>query len=184
MTVRALLLAAALLAATPALADEIRSRAESWGLQNEKAAVVSGVVVDMACDLSGDCPPDCGGGTRQLGLRTDAGRLILVSKNGQPAFNGATADLQPWCGKAVDLDGLFVGSDRYTVYQVQFVRAKGAADWTKADLWTRQWQARNPQAKVDPEQWFTADPRVKKQIDAHGHLGLGTQADVDYIKAN
>ena len=183
---RALSLAAALLAATalPLSADEIKSHAESWGLQNEKAAVLTGKVVDIACEISGDCAPECGGGARQLGLLTDAGKLVLVSKTGQPAFNGAVADLLPWCQKAVDLDGLFVGDGKATVFQVQFIRAKGPQDWAKADLWTRKWKEKNPQAKGAPEEWYYEDPRVKKQIDANGHLGLGTAADTAYIKAN
>ena len=180
----AIALAVTLAGFAPLRADEIKSNAESWGVQNERAAVISGKVIDIACELSGDCAADCGAGSRYLGVKTEDGKLVLVTKNGQPAFSGAVRELLPWCQKTVDLDGNFVGNDKFTVYQVQFIRAKGTQAWIKTEAWTKDWQSQNPQAKGDPLEWYYDDPRVKKEIDANGHLGLGPAADTAYIKAN
>src|SRR3546814_4174772 len=51
--------------------------ANSWGLPNEEIVRFEAKVVDVLCELSGDCPADGGAGRRQLGLVTDDGTLIL-----------------------------------------------------------------------------------------------------------
>src|SRR3546814_18758578 len=48
--------------------------ANSWGLPNEEIVRFEAKVVDVLCELSGDCPADGGAGRRQLGLVTDDGR--------------------------------------------------------------------------------------------------------------
>lgn len=171
-------------ALTPVQAQEARSQAESWGLQNEELAVMSGKVVDVLCELSGDCPAKCGDGTRQLGLLTPQNKLVLVSKNGQPAFNGAVPDLLPYCQKLVEIDGLYAGSEKNKLFQVQLIREKGKPDWNKAEIWTKIWQEKNPTATGSPEEWFHQDPRIKKQIETSGYLGLGPEADKAFIKKN
>src|SRR3546814_4180915 len=55
--------------------------ANSWGLPNEEIVRFEAKVVDVLCELSGDCPADGGAGHRQLGLVTDDGTLILPVKN-------------------------------------------------------------------------------------------------------
>ena len=40
-------------------------------------------VVDIACTLKNDCPPDCGGGKRLLGLMTEDGKLRAAVKAGE-----------------------------------------------------------------------------------------------------
>ena len=56
----------------------------------------------------------------QLGIvREGDGALVLVSKNGQPAFNGAVTDLLPYCGKEVEVDGLLTGLPEYTAAKVR-----------------------------------------------------------------
>ena len=57
------------------------SAAEEWGIEGEKKARFEAKVVDILCELSGDCPADCGAGKRQLGLLKDDGTLLLVAKN-------------------------------------------------------------------------------------------------------
>ena len=64
------------------------SKAKEWGLLGEEKALFSGKVVDLLCELAGDCADNCGDGNRNLGIvRADDGKLITVLKNRQPAFN-------------------------------------------------------------------------------------------------
>ena len=188
----AVALLAAPLAATPALAEgefSAGSKARSWNLSGEETARFEGKVVDALCLLTGDCPADCGAGKRQMGiLRSSDGRFLLVNKNGQPAFTGATVDLVPYCGQTVEVDGLLVGDPRVTpglgeakLFQVQTVRVPGAGAAKKTNLWTRDWKRRNPDAGGKGP-WFRRDPGVREQIEAHGRLGLGAEADRKYIE--
>jgi hypothetical protein len=136
--------------------------------------------------LAGDCPPDCGGGTRQLGLLRDADdALVFATKNGQPAFTGAATDLQPYCGKDVEVDGLLTGGDEVSagsakVFQVQRIREIGG-EWAKANRWTKEWNKANPDAKGKGP-WFRRDPRIIREIEKDGYLGLGPDEDKVFIK--
>ena len=61
------LLLTALIAALftlPSTADA----AQGWGLINEEIVRFDAKVVDVLCELTGNCPDNCGGGKRQLGL--------------------------------------------------------------------------------------------------------------------
>lgn len=190
--IRALLAAllAAPLTALPAAAQEgpfsAGSQAASWGLAGEESARFEATVVDLLCEIAGDCRDDCGAGARQLGLkRTADGAVLVVAKNGQPLFNGAVDDLLPWCGKAVEVDGLLVGDDPanpFRIYQIQFIRAQGAADWTAADRWLDAWKARNPSVANAEGEWFRNDPRVRALIERDGWLGLGQETDAAFLK--
>lgn len=186
MTRLPLALAAALLAA-PAFADDFSegSQAKEWGLVGEEKAMFSGTVVDILCELSGDCPDDCGAGARQLGIVREAdGALVPVLKNSQPAFNGAITDLLPYCGKRVDVDGVLIGDADQTaskLYMVQLIREAGANAWSKTNLWTRKWAEDNPDAAGEKGPWFRKDPRVKERIEEDGYLGLGKAADEAFI---
>jgi hypothetical protein len=163
------------------------SQAKSWNLNGEEKALFSGKVVDVLCHLSGDCPANCGDGKRNLGILRDTdGHLVLVLKNGQPAFNGAADDLLPYCGKQVDVDGLLVGDDEVVsakFYQVQLIRVAGEEQWNPATLWTKRWAEKNPDAEGKGP-WFRRDPRVKKQIAKSGHFGLGHEEDRKFIEEN
>lgn len=174
------LVAAACLLADPVIAEEA-SQAQSWGLSEERLAVLAGTVVDVRCELAGDCPPGCGGGGRQLGLLTDAGKLVLVAKNGQPLFNGAVPDLLPFCNQAVEVDGLMTGHGGVEFYQVQLIRPAGESDWEKANRWTEAWAAANPDIADGEGPWFRRDPRVTQRIQQNGYLGLGLEADQVFI---
>lgn len=157
------------------------SQAKEWNLLGEEKALFSGKVVDVMCELTGDCAAECGGGNRQLGiLRAADDALVLVMKNRQPAFTGGAVDLAPYCGKAVDVDGLLVGDEDQTsvkFYLVQFIRETGTEEWSKTSRWTKEWAKRNPDLKGVKGPWFRKDPRVKAQIEAHGYLGLGAEED-------
>ena len=191
---RHVIAAALILAASPALAEgefSAGSKAKSWSLFGEEKARFEGKVVDALCLLTGDCPADCGAGKRQMGiLRSADGRFLLVNKNGQPVFTGASVDLVPYCSQMVEVDGLLVGDREITpglgeakLLQVQTVRILGAEAANKTNLWTRDWAKRNPDAGGKGP-WFRRDPGVMEQIEAHGRLGLGAEADRKYIEDN
>lgn len=176
-------------AAPPAPAADFSkgSNATELGLIGEAKATFSGKVVDILCELSGNCPANCGDGKRQLGLVRDTDNaLVVVSKNAQFEFNGAVDDLLPYCNKAVDVDGLLLGDDPglpAKVYMAQFIRLKGEAKWSKTERWTKAWAKRNPEAKGEGP-WFRRDPRVKKQIEKSGYFGLGKDVDEKWRKEN
>lgn len=160
------------------------SEAASWNLYAEQPARFEAKVVDILCEITGDCPADCGNGKRQLGLLRTADKvLVYPNKNNQPVFSGAANELRPYCGQQVEVDGLMlsdpdIGAEN--IYQLQKIRAVGATDWVKATKWTKDWQAANPDNKgKDP--WFRRDARVNARIAATGYLGLGLDTDKAFI---
>ncbi len=175
----------ALLAAAPVAAQDFaaESKARSWNIDGEHKARFEARVVDLLCDLTGDCPADCGAGKRQLGLlRSADGVLVLAVKNGQPAFSGAAVDLAPFCGREIEVDGLLIDNPELgarNIYMVQRLREPGGA-WRKANRFTRVWARENPGAKGKGG-WFRRDPRIRAQIAAHGYLGLGLETDRAFI---
>ncbi|MGI9356309.1 MAG: hypothetical protein ACR2PF_14250 [Rhizobiaceae bacterium] len=187
-TIAAILVAVALLISGASAADFSKdSKAKEWGLQGEQKTLFSGKVVDVLCELAGDCADNCGSGNRYLGIVRDAdNQLIYVLKNRQAAFNGATPDLLPYCNKQVDVDGVLIGDDdvvKTKFYMVQLIREKGAQMWNKTTIWTKDWEKKNPDAEGKGP-WFRRDPRVAKQIAETGHFGLGHEADKKYLKEN
>ncbi|GMG85276.1 hypothetical protein LNKW23_44940 [Paralimibaculum aggregatum] len=190
---RALIAAAlAALIALPAAAEgefSEGSQVTGWdNLAGRENATFTAKVVDIVCALTGDCPADCGAGLRQMGLIREAdGKLVLVAKNRQAAFNGGGADLALYCGQTVAVDGLLVGNPELTdtkLYQIFLVKPEGAADWVKADHWTKAWAAKNPEVAGGEGPWFRRDPAVKAEIEAHGYLGLGLERDREFIEEN
>ena len=179
-------LAAALaLAALPAAAQDFSegSEAREWGLYAEVPARFTATVTDPLCALAGDCAPDCGGGRRQVALlRAADGVMVLPLKNAQSAFNGAVADLAPFCGQVVDVDGLLIDDPEIgavNVYLVQRIRPEGG-EWRAANTWTDDWAERNP-GREGPGPWFRRDPRVLGEIEREGYLGLGDAVDEAFI---
>lgn len=164
------------------------SKAKEFGLQEEEKATFSGKVVDVLCELSGDCAEKCGEGKRLLGVLREADRqLVLVLKNAQFQFNGPVEDLVPYCNKQVDVDGLLIGDQEVygaKFYMLQFIRESGQAEWKKANTWTAAWKARNPEIANQKGPWFRRDPRVRKQIEATGYFGLGHEVDDKYREEN
>ncbi len=188
--VLATVLAVTLSAPGSVLAEDFSkgSTAQTFGLQGETKATFSGKVVDVLCELSGDCADNCGGGARHLGILREAdGKLIFPAKNAQFEFNGAVPDLLPYCNKNVDVDGLMIGAEdagTAQVFMVQKIRDAGAAEWSKANTWTAAWKKANPGVAEGEGPWYRRDPRVTKQIEATGYLGLGEEADKKYIEEN
>lgn len=164
------------------------STAKTFGFQEEEKALFTGEVVDVMCELSGNCADNCGNGNRLLGIVRDAdNRLVLPIKNGQFSFNGPVEDLLPYCGKKVDVDGIMVGDAEVygsKFYMVQKIRLTGDGEFKKANLWTKAWAKRNEEAAKVKGPWFRKDPRVLKQIEATGYFGLGRDADVKYAAEN
>jgi hypothetical protein len=156
---------AAALSVTPALA------ADEWGLENESVESFKAKIVDLACEIAGDCPADCGAGKRQLGLLKPDGVLRAAVK-GSTDFAGAAIDLSPFCGKEIFVDGLLISSPKATLYFVQYIREKESDPWVKTDRFLTEWTKANGKA----EQWFRKDKAVKAIIDEKGVFGLG--ADV------
>lgn len=141
--------------------------ADSWGLQNETVTEIEARVVDVACVLKQDCPPNCGGGKRQLGLLTQDGKLRLAAK-GATNFAGATRDLLPHCGKIVFADGLLIAAPELTIFMVQNLRLSKDGKLEPATAFEKEWTQQNGKA----EEWYRADPRVKSAIEQDGVLGV------------
>ncbi len=143
--------------------------AEGLGTELEKEAVIKGQVVDVLCVLQGgkDCPPNCGGGRRQLGLLINGTELRPVMK-GPALFAGAHLDLLPYCGKTIITDGLMIENPKMRVYQVQGIKTdESQAAFTPADAFEKDWVARNGPS----DEWFRADPMVKSEVARRGVLG-------------
>ena len=66
------------------------------------------------------------------------------------------------------------------MYLLQKIRESATEDWVKANRWTKDWAAANPEAKGKGP-WFRRDPRVLAEIEAEGYLGLGTD-ETEFIK--
>jgi len=186
---RALWLAAAALAAAPLAAQDFSegSEARSWNLYAEQPARFGARVVDVLCELTGDCPADCGGGTRQMGLvRSVDGVMVLALKNNQPNFMGAAAELAPFCNQTVTVDGLLLDDPDLGakhVYQVQTILPEGASEPVKADTAAKRLAEANPEATGDGP-WFRRDPRINAIIAEEGYLGLGLAEDERYAEEN
>lgn len=189
---RLLFAALAALIALPVMAEgefSDGSEASGWnGLQGREPATFTARVVDVLCELTGDCPEDCGNGARQMGLVREAdGVLVLAAKNLQTSFNGATFDLYPYCGQTVTVDGLLVGNPALTAtkfYQVHTIQRQGVEAKARAVRWTRVWARRNPDVAEGQGPWFRRDPAVAAAIEANGWLGLGAEVDAQFIEEN
>ena len=157
---RGLVLLIAMLAA-PALA------AEKWDMPHEKEMIVTGKVVDILCELTKNCPANCGAGKRQLGLLQADGKLRAAAK-GNIDFAGAVADLAPYCGKTIQADGLLLENPAAYLYFVQAIREKPGDPWIKAEAFQREFDAANGKT----EEWFRKDLRAQQIIGADGVLGI------------
>jgi hypothetical protein len=141
--------------------------ADSGGPANQTVTEIEATVVDVACVLNKDCPPNCGDGKRQLGLLTSDGKLRLAAK-GQSVFAGAVHELLPHCGKVVFADGLLIQDPALTIFMVQNLRLTKADKLQPATAFDVDWTKQNGQAT----EWFRADPRVKKVIEDDGVFGI------------
>jgi hypothetical protein len=156
------------IAITAAMAlSQSAQAAEAWGIDHEKVVVLTGKIVDVACTLKGDCPADCGAGRRQLGVLTDDGKLRVVVK-GPVEFAGPVHDLVRYCGKTVQIDGLLIENPAINLVMLQNLRETSDRPWVKADAFAKDWEAANGKA----EEWYRADPLVKRIIGEDGVYGI------------
>ena len=166
------------------LAAPVAEAAQSWGLPEEEIVRFEAKVVDILCELTGDCPAECGGGRRQLGLLDDEGKLHLAIKNAT-AFSGTTVELIGFCGKRVVADGLYTTNRGYRVFALQFVKEAPDGKWRGANRFLKKWAADNglPEDSPKAKQWFRNDPTVQGLIEKDGVLGLGSETDKAYFKS-
>lgn len=159
------------LVASLAGADLARA-ATGWGLPDEEAQRFDAKVVDVACVLTGDCPDDCGGGKRVMGLLRDSGELVLAIKNAGP-FTGTAHDLVPFCNQLVTVDGLFTINYGVKTFALQFVKPADG-DWRGANGFIKDWAAAHGVEAKDKmaKQWFRNDEQVQAIIEEQGKLGL------------
>ena len=141
--------------------------AEKWNMPHEKELVVRGKVVDILCELTGNCPPGCGAGKRQLGLLTAEGVLRPAAK-GNVDFAAAVIDLAPLCGKTIYADGLLLENPAAHLYFVQAVREKESDPWIPTVAFQAAFDARHGKTA----EWHRADPTAKEIIARDGVLGL------------
>ncbi len=178
------LIICAMLALGLALTTAAARAAESWGLPGEEEVRFEAKVVDILCELTGDCPADCGAGKRQLGLLKDDGSLVLPLKN-QVVFAGVAAELIGYCARRVVADGLMVNNRGNRVFALQFVKGAPNGKWHRANRFQPKWAAENgvgPKS-LTARRWFENDPRVKDLIARDGKLGLGLEADRAYLES-
>ena len=173
-----------LLLAGVALSTGAARAAESWGLPGEQTLRFEARVVDLLCELTGDCPADCGAGKRQLGLLKDDGTLVLPLKN-QVIFAGAAAELIGFCAQRVVADGLMVSNRGYSFFALQFVKPLPDGKWQRANRFLPQWAAQNgvDAKSATAKRWFENDPRVTDLVARDGKLGLGPEADRTYLES-
>ncbi len=158
------ILAAALMAGAGAA-----KAAEEWGIEGEKKARFEAKVVDVLCELTGDCPKNCGDGKRQLGLLKDDGKLILPVKN-VDIFAGATNDLIGFCGKKIIADGLMIKNPKMPLFALQFRRLAPDGKWGRANQFGKDWSKANGNKAAG--QWFKNDKTIKKIIKDQGVFGI------------
>ncbi len=147
--------------------------AEEWGIEHEQKARFAARVVDILCELTGDCPADCGAGKRQLGLLKDDGTLVLVVKN-QDFFAGATSDLIGFCGQRIIADGLYIADPKMPLFALQFKRLAPDGPWSRANGFSKDWAKAHDAAPGSKKaaRWFRHDPTIKATIAKDGVFGI------------
>ncbi len=143
--------------------------ADSWGIEFEEVVREKAKVVDLLCEVTGECAGNCGDGSRQLGLLFDDGRLVPVVKNFD-IFAGATADLLQFCGKRVEADGLMINDPQMPIFALQFKRLAPDGPWSRANQWGKNWSQANGGQAVN--QWFRNDDTVNELLEADGVFGI------------
>ncbi|ETX11675.1 hypothetical protein OCH239_20015 [Roseivivax halodurans JCM 10272] len=174
------------LIASPALAQDFSegSEASEWGLFGEAKARFEARVVDALCDLAGYCTAVCGAGRQMALIRIEDGVMVMPLKNAQPVFSGAAADLAPYCGAEVEVDGLLIENPEIgatNVFQVQRIRRLSETEWAETDRFTEIWSEENPGAAGEGP-WFRNDPRIAAEIETGGWLGIGPDQEDAFVR--
>lgn len=151
---------------------------DNWPITGAEANAISGEVKDVLCAAGGDCPADCGGGARQLGIQTTEG-FVLVAKN-LTNYTGGADELIAHCGDVVDINGLFTTHQGVRFFQVQNVRTPGGP-WKKAREFNAAWAERSGKPQSLAGRWYFNDDRVDAVLEKDGRLGLGPEADEEFF---
>ena len=152
----------------------------SWPITNAEEQAFTGQVVDILCELNGNCVESCGKGTRQLALQTEQAGTVLMAKN-LTNYSGAADELWQLCGQDVQVSGLFTEHQGIRFFQVQNVRPPGG-QWEKATRFAEAWAERSGKPLAQASNWQEHDERVRAVIERDGYLGLGPEADREYFK--
>lgn len=151
----------------------------SWPVTNANESMLTGTVVDVLCELNGNCVDNCGNGRRQLAIKTEDSRTVLVSKNLND-YAGAADDLSLFCDQVVDVNGLFTEHKGVRFFQVQNIKPPGG-QWQKATRFLQVWSERTGKPLSQASNWQDNDDRVQEIIKRDGVLGLGTEADQEFL---
>ncbi|MGI9464013.1 MAG: hypothetical protein ACR2OM_08735 [Aestuariivirgaceae bacterium] len=143
--------------------------ADEWGIEHEEKARVDAKVVDLLCEVTGQCTDNCGDGKRQLGLLFDDGRLVPVVKNFD-TFAGAAEDLKSFCGKRITADGLMISNPKMPMFALQFKREAPDGKWSRANWFIKAWSKANP--GKPGKAWYKHDPLVLELIAKDGVYGI------------
>ena len=143
--------------------------AEEWGIDGEVKARFEAKVVDIQCELTGNCPDNCGSGKRQLGLLRETGELVMVLKN-FTIFAGGTDDLIPYCNKQIIADGLMITTPHMPMFALQFTKLADGGKWSRANGFAKSWSKRN--SGKDASNWFRDDQLVQEIIAKDGVFGI------------
>ena len=152
---------------------------QKWGISGVEVAEFSGEVVDVLCELSGNCTDECGAGTRQLGIKTSQG-TVLIAKDVN-YYSGAAEELWPFCNQELTVNGQFTESLNTRVFQIQNVR-KPNGPWMKTQRFLETWAETNDESLAVAKDWYYHDKRVNAILEKDGRLGLGQEADSAYFK--
>ena len=154
--------------ATPA------GKVDRWGISGAEVAELSGEVVDVLCEVSGNCVDQCGSGTRQLGIKTEQG-TVLIAKD-LNLYTGGAEELWPYCSQQLVVNGQFTESSNIRFFQIQNVREPGGP-WMSTTRFLQIWAEKNGKPVSAATRWYRQDPRVNSILDRDGRLGLGPDAD-------
>ncbi len=148
-----------------------RRRTSGGSRGGEKAVVLKGRVVDLYCEVGGPARPIAAAASVNSGSST--GRSALSAAKGNTLFAGAVADLAPYCGREVEIDGLVIESPRMPSSFVQKLKAPGDAEFRPADAFGKAWETRTarPRSGSGPIHREGRDRRGRRVR----HQGAGTE---------
>jgi len=155
-----------------AVAGPVRS-ADSLGVHNEQIVTLKGKVVDLACEVTGNCASDCGSGKRPLGLLTEDGKLYVAAKS-NTIFAGLLKDIVTQCGKTIIADGLTTSDHDATLLMIQRYKTSDNGNWVETDGFAADWSKRHstPIDSKMTEEWYRNDWVVKGAVARRGKLGV------------
>ena len=143
---------------------------DRWGISGVEVAELSGEVVDVLCEVSGNCVDQCGAGTRQLGLKTQESTVLIAKDVNR--YTGGAEELWPFCSQQLVINGQFTETDKTRFFQVQNVRSPNGP-WMKTSRFLEVWAEKNGKPLTSANRWYLEDPRVTTILEQDGLLGLG-----------